>query len=487
MDPPPPIAGRPGQFGEMEDGLNGPTLTRMAARHARQEAARLIPTVVQAKVATCILDHLSCCIGAQSMTWFPALRRYLGSTPVAGEAMQWGLPAKISAAEAAFGNGVLSHGLIREDMRLGGGSHIGVVVLPSLLALAAREAVSGAALMAGIVAGYEMTACIGSALRSGLQTQHFRAIGVAGAFGAAAGLAVALGLDEDAVVSALGFAANFAGGLNEWSWSGGQDIYVHAGFAARNAVLAVDLARSGLVASDSILEGRDGMFAAFDADAQAASMFAESLDGEHRILSVKHKPIPGCNFIQTPVAAALALYHEMKIDPEAITSIVIRTFEAARANPGCDSTGPFNNVQQTKMSLQYGVAAALSFGRVDEDVYTRIDDPGLYRLVGLCTIETVAGFAARYPAQQPAEIVGALRDGRTLRRTLADVPWFTAEAVAERFRTEACRLAPVDVVDRTARAVQGLGDASSCDALFEAVCDLNAMTIAQTQPDPAAG
>ncbi len=466
----------------MEDGSTGLTLTRLAARHACQEASRPLPAAVKAKVATCILDHLSCCIGAQSMTWFPALRRYLGSIPAAGEAMQWGLPVKITAAEAAFGNGVLSHGLIREDVRIGGGSHIGVVVLPSLLAMAEREAFSGAALMAGIVAGYEMTVRIGTALRSGLRTQHFRYIGVAGAFGATVGLAVALGLGEDTIVSALGFAANFAGGLNEWSWAGGQDIYVHAGFAARNAVLAVDLARSGMVASASILEGRDGMFAAFGADAQAARVFKESLDSEYTILSVKHKPVPGCNFIQTPVAAALALRDETNLVAENITSVVIRTFEAARANPGCDSTGPFSNVQQTKMSLQYGGAAALSFGRVDEDVYTHTDDAGLHRLIKLCTIETVAEFAACYPARQATEIVVGLRDGRTLRRSLADVPWLTAEAVAERFRTEACRFAPVAVVDSMTGAVQGFDSAAACDTLFNAIRDLNDMTIARMRP-----
>ncbi len=469
----------------MQVGSSGLTLTHLAARHARQEARRQIPDIVQAKVATCILDHFSCCIGAQSMTWSPALLRYLRSSPVAGEAMQWGLPVKVAAAEAAFGNGILSHGLIREDVRIGGGSHIGVVVLPSLLAMAERESLSGAALMAGIVAGYEMTVRIGTALRSGLRTQHFRYIGVAGAFGAVAGLAVALGLDEDTTVSAFGFAANFAGGLNEWSWAGGQDIYVHAGFAARNAVLAVDLARTGMIASASILEGRDGMFAAFGADAQAARVFTESLDSEYKILSVKHKPVPGCNFIQTPVAAALALRHEANLVAEDITSIVIRTFEAARANPGCDSTGPFSNVQQTKMSLQYGIAAALSFGRVDEDVYTRMDDSGLHRLIDLCTIETVAEFAACYPARQAAEIVVGLRDGRVLRRSLADVPWFTAEAVAERFRIEACRLAPATVVDRVIGTAQDFGNAASCDILFEAARNLNEMAMAQMLHHPS--
>ena len=54
-----------------------------------------------------------------------------------------------------------------------------------------------------------------------------------------------LGLDEDASVSALAFGANVAAGLNEWPRSGGDEMFFHVGFAARNAVLAAQLARAG--------------------------------------------------------------------------------------------------------------------------------------------------------------------------------------------------------------------------------------------------
>ena len=384
---------------------SAPSLTRLAARHARQLAEQDLQPELRRKAALCIFDHLGGCIGALRLPWANAALRYLNRSPSAPEALQWGLPQPVAATEAAFGNGLLGHGLIQDDMHVPSGAHIGVVVLPAMLALAQRERLSGQSLLAGIVAGYEVMARVGMAVRSGSTNRHFRPSGLSGAYGAAAGAVAALRLDEDVAVHALGFAANFAAGLNEWPWSGGQEIYVHAGAAARNGIMAADLARAGLTASEAILEGRDGMFAAYGSGPQARQVFEAMLDAQGAsILSVEHKPFPGCNFIQTPVAAALALRNREALQPEDVAAVRVRTFAAARRYPGCDFAGPFTSVVQAKMSLQYAVAAALRFGRVDEAAFASLDDETLVRLISACRMETVAAFDARYPGSQPAEV-----------------------------------------------------------------------------------
>ena len=63
-------------------------------------------------------------------------------------------------------------------------------------------------------------------------------------------------------MSALGFAANATVGLNEWPASGADDMFFHAGFAARNAVTSVELAELGAFASETALDGPAGLFAA---------------------------------------------------------------------------------------------------------------------------------------------------------------------------------------------------------------------------------
>lgn len=445
-----------------------PSLTRMAVRHARRLAEQELAPELRQKAAICLLDHFGCCIGALELPWAGGVLRYLGRSASAPEALQWGLDRPIAATDAAFGNGVLGHGLIQDDMHVPSGAHIGVVILPALLALAQRERLSGRALIAGIVAGYEVMARVGMAVRSGSTNRHFRPSGLSGAYGATAGAVAALCLDESEAVNALGFAANFAAGLNEWPWSGGQEIYVHAGAAARNALVAIDLAVAGMTASESILEGQDGMFAAYGSGPDAARVFQGMLDEPGRsILDIEHKSFPGCNFIQTPVGAALSLRERERLRADDIERITIRTLAAARRYPGCDYAGPFTSVVQAKMSLQYAVAAALGHGRVDEAAFANFEDTTLHRLISACSMETVAAFDACYPSRQPAEVEVTLRDGRILAASLDDVPWLSPEAVQQRFEEQARRRFDADAVQRIKQLVFALWKAPECQPLFD--------------------
>jgi 2-methylcitrate dehydratase PrpD len=159
-------------------------------------------------------------------------------------------------------------------------------------------------------------------------------------------------MDEEAAVNALAFAANFASGFNQWPSSGGQEIYVHAGMAARNGLIALDLGRAGLRASPDILEGGDGLFRAIGSGPEAPSAFLNKLAGPNCLLEVTHKPTAGCNFVQTAAAAAVRLSRQLGAGgTEGIRKILISTFTAARDYPGCNNTGPFDYVEQRKNEL----------------------------------------------------------------------------------------------------------------------------------------
>ncbi len=439
------------------------SLARRTAQFALELRREAFSLELRDKVALCLLDYLSCCIRSLEMPWAPALLRYLESRPSRPEAFQWGLSQAISAGDAAFGNGVLGHGLIREDMHVASGNHIGVMVMPSILALAERERLTGRDLLAGIIGGYEVTARLGMANRAGVRNRHFRPSGISGAFGVAGGAIAALDLDEETAVNALAFAANSACGLNEWAWSGGQDIYVHAGMAARNGIDAVDLARSGLVSSERILEGADGMFAAYGSAEQGTEHLRKSFTAERLLLGVRHKPYAGCNFIQTPISAALAARQSGDFTTDDIEHVTIDTFASARSYPGCDFAGPFSSVQQSKMSLQFAVAAALARGRVEEDDFASLDDPDILGVISKTTLALPSEFAAAYPARQPTAVKVSLRDGRTLEGRLDDVAWLSAEGVVERFRSDAARILDkraLAQLEEMAFSLERLADAS---------------------------
>ncbi len=177
---------------------------------------------------------------------------------------------------------------------------------------------------------------------------------------------------------ALALAANMAGGYNEWAGTGGSEMFFHNGLAARSAVTAVQLAAQGAYASRTALDGDAGMLAAFrrPRPPTVPELFADRPE----ILAVFFKPVPACNFAQTPAQAALALAQRHRLRAADIDSVVVRVTKAAALYPGCDASGPFEQILQAKMSIHYNVAAALAHGNFAERNYVPQQNPEVQAL-----------------------------------------------------------------------------------------------------------
>ena len=414
------------------------SLSRRMVRAARRLTLDQLPAEVIAKVKIGLLDFLSCAFEARALPWgCQAIRM---ASEAAGVATVIGTPVRSSPAEAAFANATLGHGLVREDMHAGAVSHLGVVIFPTLLALAQQRKASGPDFILGAVCGYEVGASIGRAIMDQDLVRRFRPTGITGPpAGAIAGSRL-LALDEDTTVSALGFAANSTGGLNEWPYCGGDEMFFHPGFAARNAVTAVQLASLGTRASEGALDGRAGLFAGLN-KSDCIARVAPFSSAAFEIMSVYYKPAPACNYAQTACQAALALTGEPNLRSGDIASIVVKASQAAVEYPGCDYAGPFERILQAKMSIQYCVAATLVRGVIEESNYHFLDDPEITRLAGVTKLEADAAFSAAYPGAQGTEVILKLRDGRILRANLDDVIPATPEQIRARFRS-ACPNAP---------------------------------------------
>ena len=175
-------------------------------------------------------------------TLSPAFRRSNREHRAAGRRRVIGTALRVTPGDASFANAVLSHGLVREDMHTGSVSHLGVVIFPAFLAFAHEKKVGGRDFIRAAIAGYETGAAVGRAVMDRDTVRRFRPTGVTGPLGAAIAGSLLLDLSEDGTTSALGLAANSTSGLNEWPASGADEMFFHAGFAARNAVTSVQLA-----------------------------------------------------------------------------------------------------------------------------------------------------------------------------------------------------------------------------------------------------
>jgi 2-methylcitrate dehydratase PrpD len=420
----------------MKDGAVAPSGEPLAVRIARSVVAMSLndlPAEVTGKVKLCLLDLIGCAFESRDQPWS---RQAIALAEVTGNAATViGSPNAASHTDAAFANAVMGHGLVREDMHSGSISHLGIVVLPTLLALSELRHVRGRNFIAATAVGYEVGGQIGRAVMDADVARIHRPTGITGPVAAAAAGARLLGLSTEAVTSAIALGANTTVGFNQWAHTGGSEMFFHAGYAARDAVTAARLAELGAFASPSALDGEAGLFAALGKRGAAPKI--DLFRGQPEILSVYHKPVPACNFAQTASQAAIAIAREHGSAPERIAAITVRVPRAGALYPGCDYSGPFAHVLQAKMSIQYNVAAALIEGDVTERNFTRLRDPALQRLIGVMKLEVDDAMTRAYPGKQGGEVEVRETGGSTHRMRLEDVVNADAAAVRARFRAAA--------------------------------------------------
>ena len=441
------------------------SLSRNIARSIRAQKFEQLPPPAIAKVKIAVLDMLSCAY--ESLDLAPSRMAIELASRGKGESVVLGTPLRATACDAAFANGVLGHGLVREDMHTGSVSHLGVVIFPTLLALAGRKKSSGRAFVRAAICGYEVGAAIGRAVMDRDTVRRFRPTGVTGPIGGAAGGSLLLNLSEDATTSAVGLAANATVGLNEWPASGADEMFFHVGFAARNAVTAVELAELGAYSSEGALDGAAGLFAALGKRDRVGDVKMFPAGQPPEILSVYHKPAPACNYAQTACQVARLLAVEDGVRAGDIESITVRASAAALGYPGCNATGPFERVLQAKMSIQYCVAATVVRGAIEEANYRLLKDPEVVRLIGITKMQEGEEFTRAYPGAQGTEIIVRMRDGRTLSRCQADVVPATEQEIRARFRTACAEVLGVPAAERIEATVEGIDTLKDLEELTE--------------------
>ena len=450
------------------------SLTRLTAQRLHVIATTELSAEVRDKVSLAIVDYLGAVGSGLEAPWASSVIQYAKSRKGASEAHAWGLNEDVPAETAAFVNATFAHSAIRDDMHLKSNSHIGGIAISAALAFAQRDGWSYDQLVRGIVGGYEAAGLLGTAIQqSEGYNKHFRPSGLIGAFGAAAtAIAATRRIDEEIAANALSFAANMASGFNQWAWTGGMEIYTEMGTASQAGVIAFDLALAGMKCSEVVLEGRAGCFAALGISGHGEKLYRQGLDSwdvGRGVMDIRFKPAPGCNYAQTPTATALKLAE--KHQPKDIVGVKVGCTIGAKNYPGCDNPGPFETIQQTKMSIQFGVCTALVYGSVPEEAFQKFKDAEINRLAAVCTVDHMAGYDQDFQeGRQPARIEVRLGDGQMVIEQLADVPWLDADAVQNRFARETELMLPRDTASRILGMVRTGGIQSSAEltGLFKA-------------------
>ena len=253
--------------------------------------------------------------------------------------------AKATKGGAAFANAEMAMaGAKLDSFRML--THPGTSIIPSAFVAAEVAAATGRDYLTGIAAGYEVMERMAADFIPTVMSRGFHAGPVFGIFGAAVAAAKILGSSEEQVNSTIALCASLAGGNLEGIRSGGRAL--REGAAARNALLAVALARDGHAGGETVLEGDAGFYHAYagnnsgqlaysfvgdtrtnlakiTADLGQSWLFLETL---YRIYS-----IAGYNIAHVDVTAALCAEHGIRCEDIDRIEAVVNWLETQYPSP----------------------------------------------------------------------------------------------------------------------------------------------------------
>ncbi len=413
-------------------------ITESLASYVQSLSFEDLPGAIVHKCKLCVLHALACSFAGHHFPWSQTAVALLRDLNVTGKATSFVDGLKAPSPDVAFVNAVMAHSNLQEDTDMGSGSHTGAMLVPAALAVGEERNCTGKDLITAIVLGYELTGRVGASVVSIEFAKTFRPTSFFGAYGVSGAAALLLRLSREETVNALGMAGNLSTGLNQWALDGTDDLFFHAGFAASDGIRAAMLAKRGANAAKRIIEGPSGLWEAYGRQDGAADILAGFGDA-YAISRVYFKPIPADACTATPNMLALKMVKDQEIDPEGVDQIEVRIFRLAKDYPGVDYRGPFDSMTRAKMSVQYGVAAVLVHGELNQGVYDRFDDPQVERIASNTTIVADEEFSENFP-KQGCGIRITMRDGTVFTDRHEDVVPFGEAQVVDNLRYEAGRI-----------------------------------------------
>lgn len=380
----------------------------------------------------CLLDYCGSALRG-SLEPPAAMARAVNERIMAGSgARQFPDGRPSSPGGAAFVNGVSSHIVELDDLHNPSTFHPGAPIIPAVLAAAEETGASGAEVLRAIVLGYE----VGIRLAEAVNPTHYRywhPTGTCGAFGAAAGVGVILGLDAEQQAHALGSAGTQAAGLWAFLVEGAMSKHLHAGRAAENGLVAAYLAREGFTGARSIVESPRG-FVAATTDGADPWLTIDGLGREQfKILENGFKVHACCGHTHTAIDLAIEMGERVPV--ERIESVYVGTYEAALAVAGIEDP---KSGYEARFSLRYTTAVGLLRGRADLDAFLdeRIGDAGIRSLMSRITTEVDPSIEVRYSEEWGCRFAVRLDDGETVTTTSAHPRGMPANPLSDAELTE---------------------------------------------------
>ena len=387
-----------------------------------------VRAVEQAKIF--ILDSLGVGIAGSSAFGADELLQAARRWGEGAEASVWGRRDRMPAVTAAFLNGFQVHCQEYDCVCEAAVLHPMATILPAALAFAERPAadrpaadipnadrpnadrrggISGAALLAAVAVGVDVSAGLGIASTQGLR--FFRPA-TAGGFGAAAAVARLAGMDADTIVSVFGIQYAQTSGTMQAHIEASTVLPMQVAFNARAALQSCDIAATGLTGPRGSIDGPFGYLPLMEGGYDLQPVL-DALGQDWRVAELSHKPFPAGRATHGAIEGVQALQqrHGFAADDVAAVTVTVPPL-TARLIGRPDVPHPAPNY--ARLCTAFVVAKVLRHGTLDLAHYRdgALDDPETHRLAE--RVHVTADDNPDPNALAPQSVQVRLVDGRIL-------------------------------------------------------------------------
>ena len=347
-------------------------ITRGLAEFSINTRYEDLPPRIIKETKRVLMEHIGCALGGLTTDkgkMNAAIGRRYGGPP---EASIIGTNDIVSCNSAALANGELMITLDYSDIIAGG--HDGTYVIPSVLAMAEMNMVSGKDLVLATAIGLEVSARLARAVGrhnitvEDIQRQRQGKMGITGNaysnFGAAAGAARLMGMDVDTTHHALGIAGHLCMVLSYGRWGADGHNYMAKyavpGWQSTGAVTAVLLAEMGYIGDLTVLDNPERGFTFFTG---YPNWYPEEITkdlGKDWCFDFRlhYKPYPCCGVFHSGLDCVYDIIEPNNIKAEEIESVTV--YGRGMMGPLDESGKPVAKVPSSISAAQFNMPYNIS-------------------------------------------------------------------------------------------------------------------------------
>ena len=316
----------------------------------------------------------------------------------------------VSMAGAAYAAATQTDNLDGHDGYNPTKGHIGVVVLPTLVALAEHcPDLTGPDVLAAVVTGYEIAGRAGLSLHASVSDYHTS--GAWNALGVVAMAARLRGYTPAQMRQAMGI-AEYHGPRSQMMREIANPTMLHdgSGWGALVGMSSAILAERGFTGAPAIT-----------IEAEAAAPHWADLGKFWQVEQQYVKPYPICRWAHAAIDGVRAVMQDNDLSHDQIQSIHINSFHEA----ACLYAGLPDTTSQAQYSLPFAVAVQAIYGRIGVEHISGagLSDPAVAELLSRIHAAESDRHNARFPQGRWADVSIKTTDGRVLESGDVNARW----------------------------------------------------------------